>query len=166
MLIKTFLIYKRNFLNILVGDFMICVSVGLILVFIVFGFGSFLMNEEHHKNKFKVYISGPMTGYEDFNFSAFNEMEAVILNDFDFIDVVNPVDISQRVEQRNSDADYQDYLREDFRALLDCDAVLLLEGWKDSGGCRKEVAVANALAIPCFETYAEFKKFLEEKGWM
>lgn len=143
---------------------MIFVSVGLILIFIVFGFGSFLMNQERHKNKFKVYISGPMTGYEDFNFPAFNEMEAVVLNDFDFVDVVNPVDISQRVEQWNPDADYQDYLREDFKALIDCDAVLLLDGWKDSGGCQKEAIVANFLKIPCFESYAEFKKFLEDKN--
>lgn len=145
---------------------MICVYVGLILVFIVFGFGSFLINKKSHKKRFRVYISGPMSGYEEFNFPAFNEMEAKIFNDFDFVDVVNPVFISHIIEKLDFIPTYEDYLREDFRFLIDCDAVLLLEGWKDSGGCQKEVMVAKYLNIPCFETYAEFKKFLEEKGWM
>ena len=114
----------------------------------------------------KVYISGPMTGYEDLNFPAFKNMEAVINNDFDFINVVNPINISVEVSEKKTDASYEDYLREDFRALIDCDAVLLLEGWKDSGGCQKEVAVANYLKIPCFETYAAFAKFLEVLGWI
>lgn len=135
----------------------------LLLGIVCFAFGSILLSQEQ-KQKIKVYISGPMTGYKNFNFLAFNQMEDEILNKLSNIEIVNPVKISKDLDSYLLNASYEDYLREDFRALIDCDAVLLLEGWKDSGGCQKEVTVANYLNIPCFETYAEFKKFLEENN--
>ena len=104
-----------------------------------------------------------MTGYKDFNFPAFNSLEADILNEFGFVEVVNPVFISKKVEEHNPDVTYEDYMREDLRALLDCDAVVLLEGWKNSGGCQKEVTVANYIGIPCFETWSDFKTYIGEK---
>lgn len=140
---------------------MLCVVVGLILIFGFYFFAYFILNDDE-TSKIRLYISGPMSGYEDFNFPAFNNLAADIRDNFNYVEVVNPVDISKAVQELNPNALYEDYLREDFRELIDCDAVFLLEGWKDSGGCRKEVAVANALAIPCFETWPEFKQFVEE----
>lgn len=57
-----------------------------------------------------------------------------------------------------------DYLREDFKGLIDCDAVILLDGWRNSGGCQKEVAVARFLNIPCFENWNDLVIFLEKKN--
>lgn len=138
--------------------------VGLIFSFVIFGVGSFLLNHEKNKKKyFRVYISGPMTGYENFNFPAFKSLEKKILDNFKNVVVVNPVDISLKVESIKPTATYEDYLREDFRELIDCDAVVFLDGWKKSGGCLKELTIANYLEIKCFENYTEFENFLKDK---
>lgn len=142
---------------------MLSIAVCLMLIFLFFGFGAFLVNEERHYKDVRIYISGPMTGYENFNFAEFNKMENDILINFDWVSVVNPVAISKKVEEVKKNPTYEDYLREDFRGLIDCDAVILLDGWRNSGGCQKEVSIARFLSIPCFESYAELEKFLKDK---
>lgn len=37
---------------------------------------------------------------------------------------------------------YADHLCSDLRALIDCDAIMLCEGWEESRGCRIEAKVA------------------------
>lgn len=143
---------------------MLSISVGLILIFLFFGIFAFLLNLESHYKSVRIYISGPMTGHENFNFDEFNKMENDILINFDGVSVVNPVAISKKVEAVKENPTYVDYLREDFRELIDCDAVILLDGWRDSGGCQKEVAVARFLNIPCFENWNDLVIFLEKKN--
>ena len=43
---------------------------------------------------------------------------------------------------------YTDHLREDLRAMLDCDGVATLPGWEFSTGARNEVNVAGLLRMP------------------
>lgn len=143
---------------------MLSISVGLILIFLFFGIFAFLLNLESHYKDVRIYISGPMTGYEKFNFDEFNKMENDILINFDGVSVVNPVAISKKVEAVKENPTYVDYLREDFRELIDCDAVILLDGWRDSGGCQKEVSIAKSLNIPCFENWNDLVIFLEKKN--
>lgn len=143
---------------------MLSISVGLILIFLFFGIFAFLLNLESHYKDVRIYISGPMTGYEKFNFDEFNKMENDILINFDGVSVVNPVAISKKVEAVKENPTYVDYLREDFRELIDCDAVILLDGWRDSGGCQKEVSIARFLNIPCFENWNDLVIFLEKKN--
>lgn len=143
---------------------MLSISVGLILIFLFFGIFAFLLNLESHYKSVRIYISGPMTGYENFNFDEFNKMENDILINFYGVSVVNPVAISKKVEAVKENPTYVDYLREDFRGLIDCDAVILLDGWRNSGGCQKEVSIAKSLNIPCFENWNDLVIFLEKKN--
>jgi hypothetical protein len=39
------------------------------------------------------------------------------------------------------------YLRGDLAAMLDCDAILMLDGWEPSHGARLELAVASACGL-------------------
>ena len=90
----------------------------------------------------KIYIAGPMTGYAQCNYPAF-DFAAKKLEEAGY-EVVNPALISAGLEGTH----YVDHLREDLRAMLDCDAVALLEGWWESGGARNEVNVAGLLKMP------------------
>lgn len=135
------------------------------LLFLFFAIGVFILNSERKQSLAKkIYISGPMTGYAYNNFFSFDDAEKRILNEIKNINIVNPCDLSNKTESIIDNPSYEDYLREDFRALIDCDAVLLLDGWKESSGCNKEFTVANYLKIPCFETFEELKKYLEENN--
>lgn len=61
----------------------------------------------------------------------------------------------------------KDLKQDDFRNysmewLKVCDEVWLLPSWVNSGGCEKEIAVANAIGIPVLEE-KDYKYFLKEK---
>lgn len=90
----------------------------------------------------RVYISGPITGHDDHNRPAFEEARA-LLTSVGFIPVV-PFDVAPYAEGKS----WRDYLREDLRALLECDAIYLLDGWERSPGALLESRVAHAFGLP------------------
>lgn len=100
----------------------------------------------------RVYIAGPMTGYEEFNHPAFHEAEEYIRDvsrrhpDRDF-EPVNPVEPGDLDEDGNATKPKEEYLKRDIRRLLDCDMIALLNGWKDSSGARAELHVAKAINL-------------------
>ena len=93
----------------------------------------------------KIYIAGPMRGYDELNFPAFNAAAYDLTAD-GYI-VVNPVDINP-----DPNADWLDCMRKDIKALVDCDAIYMLEGWEKSGGATIEHFIASRLG---FDVYYE-----------
>lgn len=87
------------------------------------------------------YLSGPMKGYVNKNFPAF-EATAATLREAGFT-IVSPHEIE--VPQRVGMATVVDYLRADMRALLDCTDIILMQGWPQSRGCNIELAIAREL---------------------
>ena len=85
-----------------------------------------------------VYISGPMTGIKDFNAPAFEKAYFDLQKADHF-----PVMPSPYVDGKT----YQEYLRDDLKLLLDCDAIYMLEGWQESKGAKIEHMVALACGI-------------------
>lgn len=89
----------------------------------------------------KLYVAGPMTGYPEANYPAFNEatrhLEGV------GFEICNPATAVVGTE-----AHYVDFIREDLRMLLDCHGVAVLEHWWESAGARNEVQVAGLLCMP------------------
>lgn len=84
----------------------------------------------------KIYISLPITGQErearehaDMVKSALSRKGYKPVSPFDIYAGKNPT--------------YADYLCRDLRALADCDAILLCEGWERSRGCRIEADFAR-----------------------
>jgi hypothetical protein len=88
----------------------------------------------------RVYLAGPMTGFEDFNFPAFNKM-AADLRARGYV-VENPAEHGV-VEG----ADWADYLAYDLTRLGLCGQVAVLPGWENSKGARLEVHIARELGM-------------------
>lgn len=95
--------------------------------------------------KRRVYLSGPMTGMPDLNFPAFNA-EAARLRDIGF-EVVNPAEIN-----RDATMTWEACMRNDIKALCDCDAIALLPGWEQSKGAHLEVHIAHRLGLSVVES--------------
>ena len=88
----------------------------------------------------RIYISGPMTGKPDLNFPAFNS-ESERLRSFGY-EVINPAELNP-----DPNAAWHECMRNDLKALLDCDTLALIDGWDGSNGAHLEVHVAHRVGI-------------------
>ena len=95
----------------------------------------------------KVYIAGPMSGYEEFNFPAFNRVEELLRGTYGYKHVVNPAKL-----HRTTNLPWVEFLKRDLLELITCDAVFLLEGWEKSRGATLEAFVAYALGLRLYKT--------------
>lgn len=93
----------------------------------------------------RIYLAGPMSGYPEHNFPAFNEAARVLRERGH--SVFNP---AENVEGRTGEP-RSFYMRLDIPALLACDAVVLLPGWRNSRGANLEVWMALDLDMPIHE---------------
>jgi hypothetical protein len=89
----------------------------------------------------RLYIAGPMSGYPEHNFPAFNQA-AEQLRAAGY-DVENPADTGLV-----DGWEWADYLRFDLPLMLKCDGVAGLFGWQDSKGACLEMHVAEELGMP------------------
>jgi hypothetical protein len=88
----------------------------------------------------RIFISGKMTGIENFNYPLFNKIAAELRALGHTVE--NPA------ENKEQDT-WEDYMRLALRQMLTCDVVAQLPGWEDSRGARMEHDVADELGIPC-----------------
>ena len=87
-----------------------------------------------------LYLSGPMTGHEDWNYPAFHNAAAKLRSSG--YAVINPAE----AYDGDTTLPFDVYLRHDLRSILqDCDAIVVLPGWETSPGAVLEVAVGAAL---------------------
>ena len=93
----------------------------------------------------RLYIAGPMSGYPDFNYPAFNGA-AELLRGKGF-DVLNPVDSEKHNPTPGTPQAWDWYMRHALRMVLDADGMALLHGWSKSRGARLEFRVADQLGI-------------------
>ncbi len=87
----------------------------------------------------RIYISGPMTGHDDYNFPAFHAA-AERFRQAGW-EVANP---AENFGGR-TDLPRALYLRADMVMLAQCEAIALLPGWEDSRGASLEYTVAREL---------------------
>ena len=94
----------------------------------------------------KVYISGPMTGIENYNHPDFAAAAR---------------SLRERGHEPVSPActpvagwAWEDYMRQALRLLLDCEAIHLLPGWETSRGANIEASLARHLKM-CFNAELE-----------
>lgn len=90
-----------------------------------------------------IYLSGPMSGYENWNFPRFHEA-AEQLRKLGF-PVVNPADYGA-----DPKLSWRDCLARDLHALAHCHVLVQLEGWDKSRGACLEYHVAIAFSMPTF----------------
>ena len=93
-----------------------------------------------------IYLSGKITGLEE---SVYKEKfrNAELFYRACGYEVVNPCNISEIVLERKPNASYEDFMREDFKAISGCTHIALLEGWETSAGARREKAEAERLGL-------------------
>ncbi len=92
-----------------------------------------------------IYISGPMSGHEQFNYPAFDEAAHNLAAAG--WSVINPAN--------NFGGDHDrpraDYMRLDMQHVLDADAIALLPGWGGSAGACLEAMMGLELGLPFFD---------------
>ena len=105
----------------------------------------------------RVYAAGPMTGKALYNWPAFKEAAAKLMN-FGY-SVVTPFELNSIVWERHfgrefnpgvDKCEYGDQLlcemaALDLQTVCEVDAVAVLEGWQQSKGARLEVLLAEQL---------------------
>jgi hypothetical protein len=98
-----------------------------------------------------IYLSGPMTGYPNFNIETFNFWT-------EFYETCGyKVHSPPQISPVDGEKEYQDYLRSDLNVLINekIDAVYVLPGWEKSKGALLEARIAMALNIPVFDVRSE-----------
>lgn len=100
----------------------------------------------------KVYLAGPMRGYDNYNFPAFTDACAVLrIAGYEVFspherDLAEGFDPTKTLNGQGFDL--RAALLWDMEAVLSSDAVAVMPGWQDSRGARAEVALAEAAGIP------------------
>jgi len=105
-------------------------------------------------NNKSIYIAGPMRGYHLYNFPAFDKARDEF--EGEGWSVVSPADIDRDngFDPINLPADFDwndipdelelmDCIDRDLKAVKECDAILMLDGWRKSLGATAERAVAK-----------------------
>lgn len=102
-------------------------------------------------DKLRIFLSGPMTGYDNFNFDKFNFIESV-LKQYG-VDVVNPVHICKKYKAEdvlNDKSVFDKMVAEQQEAEKTCNAIMLLHDWQNSKGVKLELKTAANLDFKFF----------------
>lgn len=91
-----------------------------------------------------VYCGGPMTGYPNDNYDAFNAAAAQLRAEG--FKVYNPAE-----HERLTGLTWFDFMKKDIPLVCKSDMLMLLPGWQDSKAARLEVLIATQLRIKIFE---------------
>ncbi|MGX9389638.1 DUF4406 domain-containing protein [Nitrobacteraceae bacterium UC4449_H16] len=102
----------------------------------------------------KIYLAGPMAGYPDHNFPAFNAKAADLRSRGH--EVYNPAEVEPE-QYRVRDADnaaefhngrYRNCLSQELRWICDhAEGMYLLNGWEHSKGANAEFAAGKAVGL-------------------
>ena len=100
------------------------------------------------RSKTRIFIAGPMRGYENYNFKKFDYTEEFLRRSG--FDAVNPARISRKFKESEINSDITVYnkmvdMQQD--AERTCNAILLLDGWQWSKGVALEINTASELGM-------------------
>ena len=112
------------------------------------------MNLENKQNKGKrktIYISGPITGVDDYliKFSRAEMFLAlkIATGDLAYTGFINPAFTNRTLP---NDFEHQDYMAVCFTLMDLCDGIYLLDGWKNSVGATMEYTYAKKKGMEIF----------------
>ena len=88
----------------------------------------------------KIYISGKITGIESEALLLFAKAEKELQSKGH--ETVNPMALNH-----NHDKTWHSYMKEDIKALCDCDTIYMLANWRDSKGAIIEMEIANMIGL-------------------
>jgi hypothetical protein len=96
----------------------------------------------------KLYISGPMTGILNFNYDAFAEAARTLRGLGLFVN--NPAEtFAHEPEEIRASRSWGFYMAVAINLLRECDSIVMLPGWSNSNGARKELmlAISNNMRV-------------------
>ena len=92
--------------------------------------------------KKKIYISGPISGYElGERKEAFAKVKKLL--ELKGYEVVNPLENGLPP----SSTTFQ-HMKRDIELLLECDEIYMMHKWTHSAGCKIEFEIATAIGLP------------------
>lgn len=101
----------------------------------------------------RIYVAGPMRGYDSYNYPLFYEVAGELRAAGAF--VVNPAEVSELIgtteEIASSPAMLGHLMEADISFLKTCGAIVMLPGWEWSEGAREELQAALALGLKVFQ---------------
>lgn len=111
------------------------------------------------KRKATIYVAGPMRGYVNFNYEAFDRQTDMLRKQG--WEVISPAEMDRDISAPSSDpmeydpqTNYidQEFMREALGRDLaiiceDCTAVYMMSGWEKSRGAKAEWHTAKALGL-------------------
>lgn len=98
----------------------------------------------------KFYLAGRMTGLPNFNFQAFEDA-CFHLRNMMGLEVVSPHEIDHgETEETRGNLPYTTYIKAGLKLLLECDAIILMDGWELSQGCLTELVTARAAGLDVY----------------
>tara|TARA_R110000744_G_scaffold41270_2_gene93339 strand:- start:189 stop:566 length:378 start_codon:yes stop_codon:yes gene_type:complete len=109
-----------------------------------------------------IYVAGPMRGYEDFNFPAFDR-QARILSKQGWT-VINPAEMDRQdglpcsePMEFDPSVNYEDreFMRDALKRDMtficnDCTAIYMMSNWESSRGAKAEYHLAKALGLDIY----------------
>ena len=107
----------------------------------------------------KIYISGPISGYEDKNRLAF--IEAAEAVERIGHNAVTPHDL-QIVDPRPDN--WTEQMRRDLEYITAFDAIVVIAGWDLSAGAKIECAIAQWMGIPVYKLVDGMLQIVEFKA--
>lgn len=91
-----------------------------------------------------IYLAGPMSGLEDYNYPAFDEAAASLrARGFD---VENPAENAAPLC-----GSWAGYMRLSIVQMLSCDCVVFLPYWESSKGAQIEMSLAKGIGMPRYK---------------
>jgi hypothetical protein len=97
---------------------------------------------------FTVYLAGPMSGIDGYNFNEFHSA-AASLREHGIV-VISPAETAGGVKHLPREM----YFRYDFSVINVVDAVVVLPVWELSRGATAEVVHATEISVPVYEYHA------------
>ena len=94
----------------------------------------------------KIYIAGPMRGYPEYNFPAFEEAENRLQILGHEVKSPHRMDLEIGFDPRQdawTQEDSYKAIRRDVEAIIWCDVVVMLPGWDRSVGARAEHGIGQ-----------------------
>ena len=109
-----------------------------------------------------IYIAGPMRGYEEYNYPAFDDRSTMLENAG--WNIINPAKLDRDAGKPMSDpmsfspdTNYEDHefmrsaLKRDMIAICDeCTAIYMMRNWETRRGAKAEWHLANAMGLDIF----------------
>jgi hypothetical protein len=114
----------------------------------------------------RIYISGPMRGLPNHNFSAFDAAAARIRTAG--WSPISPADLD-REQGHSYDADSSAFVKRamqrDMAAIFTCDQIAMLPGWRQSEGAVAEVALSCVIGMPALDGITLHEVTYEVREW-